>query len=289
MFFGFEPVPCSIVNLCRYVVFLARSLSYSSIICYLNILRLIHLESGFRNPLEDFRVKSILRGIKRTIGAPVKRKLPITGDILLDMYKKLDLSSSFHATFWAAAIVAFFSFLRKSSILPKNAASFNRNYQLCCSSVTFTDFGALLLVQHTKTIQCRDRVLRIPLPMIQGSPLCPVNALKTMFAMLSLESSEYAKLPLFSYTCGGKVKILTHNTFVSSLRAVLTSCGYNDSDYSGHSFRRGGACHAFNCNIPVPLIKHHGDWKSNAYLRYIEVSSTTHKNMMSVFADGLPK
>lgn len=236
-----------------------------------------------------FRVKSLLRGIKRCIGAPVKRKLPITGDILLQMYSKLDLSISMHATFWAAAIVAFFSFLRKSSILPKDVSSFNKNYHLNRSSVSFTDFGASLLVQHTKTIQCHDRVLCIPLPKIEGSPLCPVYALNNMFERLSVDNTKYAKIPLFSYTSNGNFKVLTHNTFVSVLRAVLTSCGYNESDYSGHSFRRGGACHAFSCNIPVPLIKHHGDWKSNAYLRYIEISTNIHENMMSVFAHSLPK
>ena len=38
---------------------------------------------------------------------------------------------------------------------------------------------------------------------------------------------------------------------------------------SGHSFRRGGATWAFSANVPSELIKEHGDWLSEAYLRYL--------------------
>ena len=49
---GYDPVPVTNINLCRYAAYLARRLSYSSTRQYLNIIRLMHLECGFPNPLE---------------------------------------------------------------------------------------------------------------------------------------------------------------------------------------------------------------------------------------------
>ena len=39
--------------------------------------------------------------------------------------------------------------------------------------------------------------------------------------------------------------------------------------YSSHSLRRDGASWAIQCGIPSDIIKLMGDWKSDAYLRYL--------------------
>jgi hypothetical protein len=44
LYIGYEPLPCTVETICRYIAFLARSLSYSSIPGYLNIIRLLHVE-----------------------------------------------------------------------------------------------------------------------------------------------------------------------------------------------------------------------------------------------------
>ena len=42
--------------------------------------------------------------------------------------------------------------------------------------------------------------------------------------------------------------------------------------FSSHSFRRGGATHAFRSKVPADLIQLHGDWKSDAYKKYLSLS-----------------
>ena len=57
-------------------------LCFSSIQQYLNIIRLLQLESGYDNPLADnWMLKSVLQGIKRVKGNSVAHKEPITPDI----------------------------------------------------------------------------------------------------------------------------------------------------------------------------------------------------------------
>ena len=48
--------------------------------------------------------------------------------------------------------------------------------------VVFTADGMILEVHSTKTIQYHERVLRIPVKSIPGSPLCDVSLLKEHFA-----------------------------------------------------------------------------------------------------------
>ena len=41
---------------------------------------------------------------------------------------------------------------------------------------------------------------------------------------------------------------------------------------SAHSLRRGGATLSFGCNIPAEQIKARGDWASDCYQRYVNIS-----------------
>ena len=82
LYIGYELLPCTVETTCRYIAFLAISLSYSSIPGYLNIIRLLHVESGLDNSLSSYRIKSFLKGVNRPIGRPPKQKLPITVEIL---------------------------------------------------------------------------------------------------------------------------------------------------------------------------------------------------------------
>ena len=41
---------------------------------------------------------------------------------------------------------------------------------------------------------------------------------------------------------------------------------------SPHSFRRGGATFAFEAKVPSELIKAQGDWRSDCYLIYLEMT-----------------
>ena len=68
-YFNRIPVPADQATMLGYAVFLARSLNPRSIVCYLNIVRIIHLCAGLPNPLaNNWELNLIKWGINRVHG-----------------------------------------------------------------------------------------------------------------------------------------------------------------------------------------------------------------------------
>ena len=178
----------------------------------------------------------LLKGTKRVLGAAHKQNLPTTAAILRQLFKQIDFTLPLEVTFWAACLVAFFSFVRKSNLLVKSITSFDSNLHLCRGDATFSEDGVSLAVRWLKTIQYRQRILHIPLPRIPGSPLCPAQ---TLIPALRLCNST-PSAPLFTYPTRNGWLPLTVQVFQDKFHKYLGKLNLNPSDYSGHSFRRGG-------------------------------------------------
>ena len=66
---GYAPVPATNDTISRYAAFLASSLKFTSVKQCMNIIRLMHVEWGLGNPLQNnFIVSSLLKGIRRLLG-----------------------------------------------------------------------------------------------------------------------------------------------------------------------------------------------------------------------------
>ena len=235
------------------------------------------MEAGLPNPLEkNWYVSSILKGVRRVKGDASRQKLPITIEILRKIFTKLDLCCSFDRTFWAACLVAFYSFFRKSNLLIPSVEVFDPKKHLCASDVNFTSEGVVLSVRWSKVIQFQERTLLIPLPRIPDSAFCPSNAI---LGLLVEHPSPNRPVPLFRYMKNTSCFPLTQAAFTKRLHKVLALSGLPQDQFSNHSFRRGGASFALNCGLPVDLIKLQGDWKSNACERYLEPSFKLRKTV----------
>ena len=272
-------VPISQKHLARYVAFLTYKLKYTSIINYLTVVRLVHLEAGLDNPVSTYYMKTIQKGTRRLLGDTASPKLPVTPDILLGIRSFLDFTTSFDTAFWAACLVAFYSFFRKSNLLPDTMLAFCPDKQLSRHNISFNIEGAVIKVTWSKTIQYRDRTLLIPLPFIPASRLCPSTAL-----WLSLKQGTQSHLSPFQYFQGSTHKFLTYPTFCSHLRLCLDRLGFDSNRYSGHSFRRGGATFALESGAPPDLVQAQGDWRSDAYKLYIDPSFQGRKAVADIMA-----
>lgn len=264
------PVPVDEHTVALYATYLGRTLKPSSVRQYINIVRLLHLECGLGHPFKDsWVVKSTIRGMQRCKGCAVNRKAPVTPEILLSLKSKLSPNSKKDCVFWATCLLLFFGLLRKANVL--HDTRFDPGKQLCRRNfVVGTDGELTVLVHWTKTIQFRERALRIRLPRLAPSDLCPVSAVVRAFQFDPSARPDSQALPLRAADFNARLKKLA------------------GPDISSHSFRRGGATHALSVGIPGEIIKVWGDWKSNAYLAYLDqIPQPVMDHYRTVFATSL--
>ena len=270
LYFNLTFLPASVNTVCMYIQYLSRSFkSIQSVKNYLNGVRVLHLYAGFEfNMLQLFEVKILLKGLTRLKQHRVKRAAAITPDILLDLFHVMDLDDPLVYACWVAFLMAFFLMLRKSNLVPTSVRTFDLDKHLSRGNILIVDDGLLVNITWSKTNQFGARLLQVPIPSIPGSVLCPVSAYKRLVQLVPADSS----LPAFTYKVRPKLMTVTQYQFVNVLRSYLNKAGYHAESFSGHSFRRGGASFAFASGVPGELIKAHGDWASDAYLTYIDLS-----------------
>ena len=233
--------------------------------------------------LDSFEVSLTTKGIKRVLGLATHQKSPITPALLLQFKSHLDITTPADAAIWCLFTVAFFSFLRKSNLTVSSPTSFDPNRHLCRDDIKFTSHGAVLRIKWSKTLQHKDCLLLVPLPRIPGSALCPVSAILQYFTVVP--APNFA--PFFCTPSRGSLRPLTHDFFSKAIKSLISSIGLSPSNFSPHSFRQGGATFAFQAGVPERLIQRHGDWRSDAYWRYLSLPLTQRTVVADLMAVGL--
>ena len=285
IYFNLVAFPAQLDPVEAYIVFLSRTFAtVQSIKCYVSTIRFYHVLYQFAFPdVSCLQVQLLLKGLKKVLLHTPKQALPITPPILLKIFSLLDLNSPFHVTLWSSYLLAFYLFARKYNLVPISHAAFNPRMHLQRRDILICDTGLIVTLKWSKTIQCAERILTIPVSAFPGSPLCPVWAFQRMCTMVPAPPEAPA---IVLYTTGGWVPII-HSQFTQMLRYFLQKAGFNPLVYSGHSFRRGGATWAFQLGVPGELIQLHGDWKSDAYKQYIKASFSTKLSVTSAFSRSI--
>ena len=126
-----SPCPTDEWTLCLFVTFLARTIQHSSIKVYLSGVRALHIEQGVPNPhVNCCHLQRVIRGIKHCQGSSSSNQLPITDDLMLVIWRSLDLHLLDHCMFWAACSLGYFGFLHTSEFTIHNLSSFSSSLHL---------------------------------------------------------------------------------------------------------------------------------------------------------------
>ena len=205
--------------------------------------------------MNSLGVLILLRGAKRLLGQAVSRKSAITPSIL---HAASDLL--IFQFLYMRPCGLFFSlrsslFLRKCNLVPDNPQQISPKV-ITRANLVFTPSGANIHVSASKTIQCHQRTLVLPIPSIPGSRVCPISALRRHLSLNPVASST----PHFTVLLGSGLEPITHKQFSGFLSRVASRLHLDPSRFSPHSCRRGGATFAFDCHIPSEIIKLQGDW-----------------------------
>ena len=93
--------------------------------------------------------------------------------------------------------------------------------------------------------------------------------------------------PAFLFWRNGNLTPLTYSVFSQKLQHYLGRIGLNPKLFGGHSLRRGGCTWAFQAEVPVELLRTHGDWRSLSYLRYLDFSIEQRAKVTQLMAVAL--
>lgn len=177
-----------------------------------------------------FAVKLIVRGLRRILGDAQEEKLPITPEIPLRIRSELMVDRD--SGFWAAMLIGFYSFFRKSNLVPKYAKDYDPSTTLSREDIIVRPWGLVIRVQWSKTIQFKQRKLLIPVVRLPSNhPLCPVQAYERHLRLFPAPPSS----PAFLHFRADHATPITHSVFTAKLRKSLSLAGLKASNYSGHS------------------------------------------------------
>lgn len=281
---GRPPVPAPPEMIAQYAAYPARHIAPSSVWQYLIIIRLLHLEAGRPNPMEDnWFIKSTLTGIDRLLGRPVKRRTPVHPTLLMSIWLHLNMDTLLDSMFWAAALLMFYGLLRKSNLFPDTVRQFDHKKQFVRSDFVAKPDGSIVVnVKYSKTNQFNKRPFNLKLLQFHHV-LSPTAALHHAFKQSLLPAVS----PAFVMSLRGEP--MTGRVFNDKFKKVVESVGLDNSTFSSHSFRRGGACWALQCGVPGEIVQQLGDWQSDCYKQYLDqLPQQVHDHYRHLFIKHLP-
>ena len=158
---------------------------------------------------------------------------------------------------WCAALFAFYGLLRVKEYTCSG---------LLRGRVEVHPWGISLAIPFSKTALIPTAVAIVR----RDDELCPVAAHRAYSRLLPARLRRI-EVPYFLHNSTTTAP-LTDITFIRHVRRWVRDClRQPPTDYSGHSFRRGGTTALQIAGVPESTIASHGRWKSLAYRAYFDV------------------
>ncbi|XP_062571095.1 uncharacterized protein LOC134233120 [Saccostrea cucullata] len=247
-------------------------LRYETIKTYLAGIRFFYLKEGQCLMFRDFeRLHCVLRGVKKQQCNNKSKRLPITFSILsqiCDCLNKGVFSPWLDLMLCCICKMAFFGFLRCGEF----TTNFHKQQDyLTIQNVTFAEDGSfyILKLNSSKTDPFRQG---IDIKVFENSHLNPVKTMRMYFESRLNFCHTKNHAALFVDDEGNP---MSRNFFLLHVKQVLSRLGFDDTRYSGHSFRIGAATTAAAVGIQDHLIQSLGRWNSDCYARYIRINQDT--------------
>ena len=258
------------MTVARYLtVCAAKSMVYGTIQNKLSAIvkfyRLCECSLDISHPCLDL----LMRACKRDLSSASKPKSPIEPGHIILISTFCDQSDLTKRMFFVALITQFFACLRKSNLLPPSLRAFSPFHHLTRGDIKFAAGDIILTLPWTKTLQSKNDVMTVSIAAAPGAVLDPVAIISQFLQDFPLPKPTF---PAFSLFDGHKIIVLTQQVYIDLLKAHLQALGLPPDSFSSHSVRRGGTTLMAQAGVDPRLIKLHGGWRSNCYLRYIEPS-----------------
>ena len=177
------------------------------------------------------------------------------------IHSRLDFHLFTDSRDWCAFVFAFFALLRIHEYADGG---------LLFRHVQQTKAGISLTISHSKT-----QLVAVQVEMVhRGDTLCPVLARQRYLSTVptSLQRPEHP----FFLASAKDGQPMTDSQLIHRLKGLAkTVLGRDPAEFSGHSFRRGGASALIQAGVPEATIASHGRWASQAVRGYFDTQHSS--------------
>ena len=279
--YNLYPFPADGLQMRRYAAHLGDTLkSVDSIKNYISEVRTLHLLMDFPPPpCQEYLYQLTIKGMHRDKAHVVRQAALVTPELLAECAKWVNAADGKELAAWTALLIGFYVMVRKSNLVPDSGATFNPMQQFTRGNFIKTHYGYEARIYWAKTIQFHDRCLVVPVLPNLDLRICPVFWLDVLFGAVPASVVD----PAFGYVVKGQYVALSYAQLTAYLKNWAGRCGADEASFSSHSLRRGGCQWAAQCGIPHHVIKLLGDWKSQAYLRYLNMTLQERYDAMTHF------
>ncbi|RLN53164.1 hypothetical protein BBJ28_00021026 [Nothophytophthora sp. Chile5] len=248
-----------------------RGNTYSIVCAKLSAVRWYHRSNLGYDPGVNAGHTLLLKGIRR-FTSPVLKQQPITVAILRSVRTRLNLSQPRSQLLWGGLLLACFFLLRRSEYL--HLGRRHHAYVLRLGNVSFHDAGGN---------PCSPRKAKIVGVTLHGAKnnqfgreecryhqksgdriICPVHAARWVMKGAAAFNTQKHQPALAT---GGGTGI-TAKELAYHIKAAARTLGLNETRFSTHSVRVGGATKLLNAGADRLVIKLMGRWLSNTFEEY---------------------
>jgi integrase len=218
--------PASAEIVALYITNLAATKTVATINRRLVAIARAHKDIGWPNPVADPHVRSIIQGIKRTLGTAQRKKDALTGNYLKEAVLTIDTDTLRGKRDKALLLLTFFCAARRSEIAALNI-----------EDIRFEQSGLVVTIRRSKTDQS-GAGREIGVPFVRQSGICAVKAVS---AWIDASGIAATGGPLFR-TFNGGMKLTQnriHPQDIARLVKRVMDEAAIDGDFAAHSLRAG--------------------------------------------------
>ena len=280
LFFMLPIFPATVDTLVCFLELMSRSSGFQHLKHLLHSVKFLHQALDISFPEDSFQLDMTMQGLKRRLAKVPYQVLPITPQVLRDMYRHLDMNKKSDLALWCSFLISFYALLRKKNVVPGSDHDSFKVISRRHISVNLDRNIVYLYVGFSKTNQFGAKDLVIPISGNSDSALDPVRHLNALFSTVNVSDDS----PAFSF---GPKSHITYDAFTRRLKSLLTRAGYPAGSYSGHSFRRGGATFLHACGGTALMVQATGGWSSDCFTRYLFLTTEQRWQSQLLMAGGI--
>ncbi len=222
---GLNPLPAQPETVAAFLVADAERHKPATLTARLAAIAWRHRIATLPNPCDALEVRELMRGIRRTKGVRPNRKRAATLDIIRRMAQACgdDLRGKLYR---ALLLVGFWGAFRRSELAA-----------LRVEDITFTDYGARILIRRSKTDQEGEGSYK-QLERLADPELCPIAALRGWLSAAGITSGPaFRSINMITGKLNDRPVSGRHVARVVKLLAERI--GESPHEFSGHSLRAG--------------------------------------------------